>query len=67
MKIFHVAGGGDRGGAKTHILALCSRLKERFDLTLISLRSGDFPESARMPGSRHPHSSLGLSLTIITG
>ena len=50
MKIFHVAGGGDRGGAKTHILALCSRLKERFDLTLISLRSGDFPESAQDAG-----------------
>ena len=50
MKIFHVAGGGDRGGAKTHILALCSRLKERFDLRLISLRSGDFPESAQQVG-----------------
>ena len=50
MKIFHVAGGGDRGGAKTHILALCSRLKERFDLTLVSLRSGDFPESAQQVG-----------------
>jgi len=44
MKIFHVAGGGDRGGAKTHILALCYCLMERFDLKLISLRSGDFPQ-----------------------
>ncbi len=52
MKIFHVAGGGDRGGAKTHILALCSRLKERYDLTLVSLRSGDFPDSAREAGIR---------------
>ena len=50
MKIFHVAGGGDRGGAKTHILALCSRLKERFDLKLVSLPSGDFPESAQEVG-----------------
>lgn len=50
MKIFHVAGGGDRGGAKTHILALCSRLKQRYDLTLVSLRSGDFPDSARQVG-----------------
>ena len=50
MKIFHIAGGGDRGGAKTHILALCSRLKERFDLTLVSLRSGDFPDSAKEAG-----------------
>lgn len=52
MKIFHVAGGGDRGGAKTHILALCSRLKQEHDLQLISLRSGDFPESAREAGIR---------------
>ena len=52
MKIFHVAGGGDRGGAKTHILALCSRLKERYDLTLVSLRSGDFPDSAEAVGIR---------------
>ncbi len=50
MKIFHVAGGGDRGGAKTHILALCSRLKQRYDLTLVSLRSGDFPDSAQQAG-----------------
>lgn len=52
MKIFHVAGGGDRGGAKTHILALCSRLKQEHDLQLISLRSGDFPESAQQAGIR---------------
>ena len=52
MKIFHVAGGGDRGGAKTHILALCSRLKERYDLTLVSLRSGDVPDSAEAVGIR---------------
>ena len=52
MKIFHVAGGGDRGGAKTHILALCSQLKERYDLTLVSLRSGDFSDSAQAAGIR---------------
>ena len=50
MKIIHVAGGGDRGGAKTHILALCSRLLREHDLRLVSLRSGDFPDSARAAG-----------------
>ena len=40
MKLMHIAGGGDKGGAKTHILALCSRLKETGDLTLVSLRDG---------------------------
>ncbi|MBR3691780.1 MAG: polysaccharide pyruvyl transferase CsaB [Clostridia bacterium] len=52
MKIMLIAGGGDKGGAKTHILALCSRLKETCDLTLVSLRDGDFPEDAIAMGIR---------------
>lgn len=50
MKLMHIAGGGDKGGAKTHILALCSRLKENNDLTLVSLRSGEFPDDAEKMG-----------------
>ncbi|MEA4919541.1 MAG: polysaccharide pyruvyl transferase CsaB [Clostridiaceae bacterium] len=50
MKLMHIAGGGDKGGAKTHILALCSRLKQDNDLTLVSLRSGEFPEDAEAIG-----------------
>ncbi|MBQ9966306.1 MAG: glycosyltransferase, partial [Clostridia bacterium] len=50
MKLMHIAGGGDKGGAKTHILALCSRLKEKSDLTLVSLRDGDFPDDATAMG-----------------
>ena len=50
MKILQIAGGGDRGGAKTHILGLCSRLKERCDLTLLSLRSGEFPLDSEAAG-----------------
>jgi len=50
MKILQIAGGGDRGGAKTHILGLCSRLKERCDLTLLSLRSGEFPQDSEAAG-----------------
>jgi len=52
MKILQIAGGGDRGGAKTHILGLCSRLKERCDLTLLSLRSGEFPMDSEAAGIR---------------
>ena len=52
MKLMHIAGGGDKGGAKTHILALCSRLKETSDLTLVSLRDGEFPEDAAAMGIR---------------
>lgn len=50
MKIMQIAGGGDKGGAKTHILALCSRLKNNNDLTLISLRDGEFPQDAEAVG-----------------
>lgn len=50
MKVLHIAGGGDRGGAKTHILALCARLSQVCDLKLISLRSGEFPEDAQKAG-----------------
>ena len=50
MKILHIAGGGDRGGAKTHILALCSRLKEEHQLKLLSMRKGLFAEDARKAG-----------------
>lgn len=50
MKIMHVAGGGDRGGAKPHILSLCSRLKDGNELRLFSLRSGEFADDAQKAG-----------------
>ena len=34
MKVFHLISGGDTGGAKTHIMALLSALKEEIDVTL---------------------------------
>ncbi|MBQ2864921.1 MAG: polysaccharide pyruvyl transferase CsaB [Clostridia bacterium] len=50
MKVIHIAGGGDRGGAKTHIISLCSHLAKSCELILVSLRSGDFAESAEKAG-----------------
>ncbi len=50
MKLMHIAGGGDRGGAKTHILNLCRHLSRDTDLTLISMRSGEFPDDAQALG-----------------
>ncbi|WP_458863251.1 polysaccharide pyruvyl transferase CsaB [Acidaminobacterium chupaoyuni] len=50
MKIMHIAGGGDRGGAKTHILALCSHLQKTNELKLVSLRHGEFAEDALKTG-----------------
>ena len=50
MKIMHVAGGGDRGGAKPHILSLCSALSRDNDVRLFSLRSGEFSDDAIAAG-----------------
>ncbi|MBR4955082.1 MAG: glycosyltransferase, partial [Clostridia bacterium] len=50
MKVVHIAGGGDRGGAKTHIISLCSHLAKSCELLLVSLRSGDFADSAEKAG-----------------
>lgn len=50
MRVIQVAGGGDRGGAKTHIISLCSQLSKKCELSLVSLRSGDFAESAKNAG-----------------
>ncbi len=50
MKILHIIGGGDVGGAKTHVLSLLSRLKEKAEITLICLRHGDFAEDAKKLG-----------------
>ena len=47
MKVIQIAGGGDRGGAKTHIISLCSHLAKSCELILVSLRSGDFADSAK--------------------
>lgn len=50
MKIIHIAGGGDKGGAKTHIFALCKYLSKKNDLTLVSMRKGEFPQDAQAQG-----------------
>ena len=50
MKIVHISGGGDKGGAKTHIFTLCSKLAEKHDLTLFSMREGEFADEAKKIG-----------------
>lgn len=50
MKIVHMIGGGDVGGAKTHVLSLVSKLSEDNEVLLISLREGEFAEDARKLG-----------------
>ena len=50
MKIVHMIGGGDVGGAKTHVLSLVAKLSENDDVLLISFREGEFAEDARALG-----------------
>ncbi len=50
MKIVHVIGGGDVGGAKTHVLSLVSKLSEDNEVVLVSLREGEFADDARRLG-----------------
>lgn len=55
MRIMHFAGGGDIGGAKTHILSLGLELAKTNDFHLVSFRPGAFAEEAR---------ALGLAVTV---
>lgn len=56
MKIVHLIGGGDVGGAKTHVLYLLKELSRHMEVKLISLRPGVFAEDAR---------ALGLNVTVV--
>ncbi len=50
MKILHMIGGGDVGGAKTHVLSLVSKLSEDNEVLLVSFRHGEFADDARAMG-----------------
>lgn len=48
MKLLHLMGGGDVGGAKTHIMSIITALKDRgHEVHLISFRDGPFPQEAK--------------------
>ena len=46
MKIIHLIGGGDVGGAKSHVLSLIKELGKHIEVTLISYRKGPFHDDA---------------------
>ncbi len=50
MKVLHLIGGGDVGGAKTHVLSLVRQLGDHIQVKLISLRPGPFADDARDMG-----------------
>lgn len=50
MKVLHLIGGGDVGGAKTHVLSLVKQLENHIRVKLICLRSGPFADDAEEMG-----------------
>lgn len=50
MKVVHIIGGGDTGGAKTHVLYLLNELSRHIQVKLICLRPGVFADEARDMG-----------------
>ncbi|NLK87635.1 MAG: polysaccharide pyruvyl transferase CsaB [Clostridiaceae bacterium] len=56
MRIVHIIGGGDVGGAKTHMLYLLRELSRHMEVKLISLRPGVFADDA---------ASLGIDVSVV--
>jgi polysaccharide pyruvyl transferase CsaB len=50
MKVLHLIGGGDVGGAKTHVLHLVKELGKYIDVKIISFRPGIFADDAKEMG-----------------
>ena len=50
MRILQMMGGGDVGGAKTHIMTLVQALSANNDVCLVSFRDGPFPKEAAARG-----------------
>lgn len=50
MRVIHLIGGGDTGGAKTHVLNLLKELNNRIDTRLVCFRKGEFSEDAESMG-----------------
>lgn len=50
MRILQMMGGGDVGGAKTHIMTLVQALSKDNEVCLVSFRDGDFPKEAKARG-----------------
>ncbi len=50
MKVIHLIGGGDTGGAKTHVLNLLKELNRHIDARLVCFRKGEFSEDAEKLG-----------------
>lgn len=50
MKVLHMISGGDKGGAKTHVLTLLSALNEDIEINIVCFFEGEFyKELQKMP------------------
>ncbi|MDP4093055.1 MAG: polysaccharide pyruvyl transferase CsaB [Bacillota bacterium] len=50
MKVLHLIGGGDVGGARVHVLSLVKELNKYIDVKIISFRQGMFSDEAQRMG-----------------
>ena len=50
MRVIHLIGGGDTGGAKTHVLHLLRELNNFIDAQLVCFRKGEFSDDAAKMG-----------------
>lgn len=50
MRVIHLIGGGDTGGAKTHVLHLLRELNNFIDTQLVCFRKGEFSDDAAKMG-----------------
>lgn len=50
MRVIHLIGGGDTGGAKTHVLNLLKELNHSIDAQLFCFRRGEFSDDAEKMG-----------------
>ncbi len=50
MRVIHLIGGGDTGGAKTHVLNLLRELNNHIDAKLVCFRKGEFSDDAQRMG-----------------
>ncbi|NLD87984.1 MAG: polysaccharide pyruvyl transferase CsaB [Clostridiales bacterium] len=50
IKVLHIIGGGDKGGAKPAVISLLSRIRKYVKIKLVSFRSGVFSDEAISQG-----------------
>ena len=60
MRVIHLIGGGDTGGAKTHVLNLLKELNRYIDARLVCFRKGEFSEDAENMGKMAQRYFLGI-------